>query len=67
MQNWDYQLGKKWKATTPEEMEWFLVRKINYNDLDGLKKTDIKLFFPKIKNQLDPGKRIMLEKFINAN
>lgn len=67
MQNWDYQLGKNWKPTTKEEWIWFLVRKINYNDLRGIKKEDIKHFFVKIKSQLDPGKRIMLEKFINAN
>ena len=63
MQNWDYQLPKTWQPTKDNEWEWFLVRKINYGELTGLKKAIIKQYFPKIKTRLDPGKRAMLEDY----
>jgi len=64
MYNWDYDLPKNWKPKTPFEWEWYLVRKINYNELNGLNKAIIKQYFPKIKKELDPGKRILLEYFL---
>lgn len=60
---WDYNLPKNWKPTTDKEWEWFLVRKINYDDFTGLHKATVKKYFPKIKKYLDPGKRAMLENF----
>ena len=63
MINWDYELPTDWKPKTDKEWEWFLVRKINYDDLQGLKKTMIKQHFPAIKKFLDPGKKAMLEHF----
>lgn len=64
MQNWDYDLPKNWKPKTDDQWTWFLVRKINYNDLTGLNKDIIQKYFTKIKRQLDPGKRILLEHFL---
>lgn len=64
MYNWDYDLAKNWKPKTPAEWEWYLVRKINYNDLEGLNKKVIKEYFPKIKQLLDPGKRILLKNYL---
>ena len=65
MQVWDYDIPANWQPATDQEWEWFLVRKINYDDFDGLKKETIKKHFPKIKKHLDPGKRAMLEYFFN--
>lgn len=60
---WDYNLPKNWRPTTDREWEWFLVRKINYDDFTGLRKETVKKYFEKIKKYLDPGKRAMLENF----
>lgn len=61
---WDYKLPKSWKPKTDREWQWFLVRKINYGDFAGVTKEMIKKFFPKIQKMLDPGKRAMLEHFL---
>lgn len=63
MKIWDYDLPKNWRPKTPIEWQWYLVRKINYGDLKGLKKEIVKAYLPKIKKKLDPGKRMMLEDF----
>ncbi|MBI1869465.1 hypothetical protein HYS11_00665 [Candidatus Gottesmanbacteria bacterium] len=60
---WDYDLPAGWKPKTPQEWEWFLVRKINYGDFNGLKRDIVKQYFPRIRTQIDPGKRAMLEAF----
>ena len=62
---WDYNIKKNWQPRTTEEWEWFLVRKINYGDFKGLKKEVVAKHFPKIKTLLDPGKRDMLEYYLN--
>jgi len=64
MRLWDYKLPKDWRPEIAEEWQWFLVRKINYGDFKGLRKKIIKKYFPQIKNQLDPGKKMMLEHFL---
>ncbi|OGG17365.1 hypothetical protein A3D78_04090 [Candidatus Gottesmanbacteria bacterium RIFCSPHIGHO2_02_FULL_39_14] len=66
MWNWDYDLPKNWQPTTPAEWEWFLVRKINYGDFNGLRKKIIKKLFPKIKNKLDPGKKAMIANYLKT-
>ncbi len=65
MQIWDYQIDKNWQPKTPKQWEWFLVRQINYGHFKGIKKEVIKKFLPKIKKLLDPGKKAMLENFLN--
>lgn len=67
MFTWDYHLPQNWKPVTAAEWEWFLVRKINYNDLEGLDKGVLKKHFPKIAKLLDPGKRMLLDYFLEHN
>lgn len=62
---WDYNIKNNWQPHTQEEWEWFLVRKINYGDLKGLKKETVAKYFLKIKKLLDPGKRKMFAYFLN--
>lgn len=66
MYNWDYNLPKNWQPKTAKEWEWFLVRKINYGDFKGLKAGIIKKYFPKIKNKLDTGKKMLLENYFTT-
>lgn len=61
---WDYNIDKKWIPVTDTQWEWFLVRKINYDDFEGLSKEIVKKYFPRIKKSLDSGKQAMLEYFI---
>lgn len=65
MQVWDYDIPENWQPATDQEWEWYLVRKINYDNFTGLKKDIIKKYFPAIKKQLDPGKRAMFEYFFS--
>jgi len=62
---WDYDIKNNWQPQTDTQWEWFLVRKINYGDLKGLKREIIAKYFPKIKRLLDPGKREMIGYFLN--
>ena len=62
---WDYDIKNNWQPQTDTQWEWFLVRKINYGDLKGLKRDIIAKYFPKIKRLLDPGKREMIGYFLN--
>lgn len=64
MHIWDYHLPSDWKPKTHAEWEWFLVRKINYNDLEEIKKDDLVKYFAKIKKGLDRGKQILIEYFL---
>lgn len=66
MINWDYKLKKNWLPTTNEEWEWFLVRKINYGDLHGIKREVLGKYFGTIKKHLDPGKRFLLEEYFKS-
>ncbi len=61
LHNWDYNLPKNWEPRTELQWLWYLERKINYGDWKGLKREQIRQFFPKLKKRLDPGKRKMLE------
>ena len=61
---WDYKIPNNWQPKTDKEWEWFLVRKINYDDFKGLKKDIINKYFPKIKKLIDPGKQAMFENFL---
>jgi hypothetical protein len=63
---WDYKLPKNWKPKNDFEWQWYLIRKINYGDLKGLKIALIKKYWRKIKKYLTPGKIILLEIFLNT-
>lgn len=57
---WDYEIQEGWKPDTEEGWLWYLARRINYDDWDGIKKEWIVKHWPKLKERLDPGKRKML-------
>lgn len=61
MKVWDYNLDEDWRPKNERQWIWYLKRKINYGDWEGLKAATIKKYFPKLKEKLDPGKRKMLE------
>ena len=58
---WDYDLPDDWKPKTDDEWEWYLVRKINYEDLEGLKKAHLEKYFPAIERY----KRCLANVFLN--
>ena len=64
---WDYDLPKYWRPKNKRQWLWCLERKINYNDWRGLDAKTIKKYFPALKKQLDPGKRIMLELYFKKH
>ncbi len=61
MKIWDYKLSKKWKPRDDAGWIWYLERKINYGDWQGLNPKVIKKYFRKL--HLDPGKRLMLNAY----
>jgi len=61
---WDYDLPKNWQPATDAEWEWYLARKINYDDLTGITGATLARYFPKIAQRLDPGKRLLIEYFL---
>lgn len=64
MHNWDYVIKEGWQPQTDEEWLWYLERKINYDDWEGLRKEWIQRYFDQLKHRLDPGKRLMLELYL---
>lgn len=65
MINWDYNLPPDWRPQNETGWQHFLVRRINYDQLEGLSKESLDKYFDQIKNQIDPGKRAMLKNFLN--
>ncbi len=65
MNIWDYQISKNWKPKTAEEWQWFLIRKINGDDLIGINKTILKKYFPLIKEKIDTGKKNLISYFLD--
>ena len=61
MKLWDYKLPKNWQPRTEAALVWYLERKINYGDWQGLNPKVIKKYFRKL--HLDPGKRLMLNAY----
>lgn len=64
--NWDYDLPANWQPRTDDEWAWYLVRKLNYNDLSGLNRETLTRYFGLLDRELDPGKRIMLEYYLTG-
>lgn len=62
--NWDYNLPTGWKPQTEFQWLWYLERKINYGDWAGLNREQVREYFPKLKRRLDPGKRQMIELYL---
>lgn len=65
MLNWDYNLPQNWQPQNDLEWRHFLTRRINYDQLKGLPKQALVKYFDQIQAQIDPGKRVMLEYFLN--
>ena len=63
---WDYDLPDDWKPKTDDEWEWYLVRKLNYNDLTGLTRENITRYLPNLDKELDPGKRTLLTYYVTG-
>ena len=61
---WDYDLPPDWVPKTDTAWEWYLVRKLNYEDLEGVTNKLLAKHFPNLDNELDPGKRILLEYYL---
>ncbi len=64
--NWDYDLPDDWKPTTDAEWVWYLVRKLNYEDMEGITRDILDQYFPKLDRELDPGKRILLTYYLTG-
>ena len=66
--NWDYNIIRKdWQPKTDRQWLWYLERKINYDDWEGLKKEQIKKYLPQLEKRIDPGKFLMLELYFKNN
>lgn len=61
---WDYKLPKNWRPKTDAEWEWYLVRKLNYDDYEGLTGEVVRKYFRAIEKYLDPGKRAMISNYL---
>lgn len=64
--NWDYNLPDDWKPKTPETWGWYLVRKLNYEDLEGINRQILEKYFDKMDKELDPGKRILVTYYLTG-
>lgn len=64
MNIWDYKIGKNWQPKTNAEWQWYLVRKINGDDMTGINKAILKKFFPLIKKRIDTGKKNLIQYFL---
>lgn len=64
MKIWDYKINKNWRPKSDREWQWYLVRKINNEDLKGINKTVLKKYFPQIEKKLDKGKRELIRLFL---
>lgn len=64
MNIWDYKIGKNWQPKTDEEWQWYLVRKINADDIAGINKAVLKKYFPFIKKRIDTGKKNLIKYFL---
>lgn len=65
MNIWDYKIGKNWQPKTDKEWQWFLVRKINGDDITGINKVILKKYFPLIEGEIDTGKKNLIKYFLN--
>jgi len=64
MNIWDYKIDKNWQPKTSQEWQWYLVRKINSDDMAGVNKTILKKFFPLIKEKIDTGKKNLIQHYL---
>lgn len=63
MKLWDYHLPEHWQPHTDTAWLWYLARKINYDDLEGLDPAMIQEYLPVLR--IDPGRRLLLEAYFS--
>ncbi len=61
---WDYELPNNWQPKTKGEWLWLLERKINYDDWRGITKEILKKYFPGLKKQIDPGRKMIIDAYL---
>lgn len=64
--NWDYDLPDDWQPTTDDEWAWYLTRKLNYEDMEGITPDILARYFPLLDRELDPGKRTLIEYYLTG-
>jgi len=61
---WDYDM-KKTDFNNPDFMIWFLSRKLNFGDLDGIKKKDLKKFLQRLN--INSSLKELFNNYLNQN
>lgn len=62
MQLWDYTIEKNWQPETRDQWQWYLTRKINYDDWKGIKPWMLEQYGRTLK--LDEGKRLLIRAYL---
>jgi len=61
---WDYDMEKT-DSNNPDFMIWFLSRKLNFGDLDGIKKKDLKKFLQQLN--INSSLKELFNNFLKQN
>jgi len=61
---WDYDF-RKMNLKKPEVKIWYLNRKLQFGDLFGLKRKDLKKYLPKL--DINPSLRELLQNYLKRN
>lgn len=61
---WDYDIDKM-DLRNPRVKVWYLNRKIQFGDLRGISRRDLRKYLPKL--QIDPSMRELLSNFLQSN
>ncbi len=61
---WDYDM-KKSDISKPKVKIWYLNRKLQFGDIKGLKKTDLKKYFSKLN--IEPSLKELLKNYLAKN
>lgn len=61
---WDYDMEKS-NLSEPKAKIWYLNRKLQFGDLKGLKKSELKRYFPKLN--IEPSLKELLKNYLAKN
>jgi len=61
---WDYDV-EKIDLNNPKVKIWYLNRRLQFGDLLGLRKTDLKKYLPKL--DINPSLRELLQNYLKTN
>lgn len=61
---WDYDLNKI-DLSKPKIKAWFLTRKLQFGNLRGLSKKDLKKYLPKL--EINPSLKELLQNYLKTN